>query len=194
MNIPDVGQEDKSISKMLSDLRAAALVDVKCLSATLADILPVVSSEFAERNSALFEPTGSVGLREFVDAQSSVGGKYAAFYATVGNPFLIVSLLLSKMAGHSEQGARAAEVCADVFPFKVMLLGDIESTTELAVRAIGVLGLVDDCVDKEESQKIADDFFLGVINEAVELAYTRTDLLPGGPAPIHGDSTPGLIH
>lgn len=156
---------------LLGALLEAALRDVESLTVTKERASLVMTDEAVSQNEALFAAKPEVGLREFVDAQDGASGKFAAFVATVGNPFLITCAAFEAFkGGYDELRSQLAQHAA------VCVYG--EDRLEACLHA--VLGVVvrNNATDlllagsAQEQKDIANRFLLSCIERAVELALT----------------------
>lgn len=171
---------------LLSALLEAALRDVESLTVTKERASLVMTDEAVSQNEALFAAKPEVGLREFVDAQDGASGKFAAFVATVGNPFLITCAAFEAFkGGYDELRSQLAQHAVCVY---------VEDRLEACLHAVlGVVGR-NNATDlllagsAQEQKDIASRFLLSCIERAVELALTAK------PGTARASATPAAIN
>lgn len=155
---------------LLSVLLEAALRDVESLTVTKERASLVMTDEAVSENEALFAAKPEIGLREFVDAQDNVGGKFAAFMATVGNPFLVTYAAFEAFnGGYDELRGQAASHAVGI-----IIAGRIDACLYAVLRVVennhaAELMLAN---SNQEQKDIASRFLLSCIERAVELALT----------------------
>lgn len=170
---------------VLAELKEAALADVKYLTCTRERALMVMTDEAVAGNAALFAAKPEIGLREFVGTQDSIGGRFAAFVATVQHPFLLTWVALSKLPKDDDALIRIATMSG----LTSIVSGELDACTDVVADVCLRLGIVGIGRPREENQAAADAFMDGCINEAVELALSTKE----NPV-IQGDLTPGVTH
>lgn len=150
---------------------------------TLEGAKVVLADELLESNKALFEAGGGkVDLREFAAAQTTAGSKLAAFIAAGQNMNLMSYLAMSKLQSLGDL-QRVSSFCA----LATMLRGEFEAMLITFSNVAEVLGMLSDAQTQEETEATIDKFVMGLLDEAVELAYNPAASIPG-------DVTPGIVH
>lgn len=171
---------------LLEQLKQAAMADVQQLTCTKERALNVMTDEAAERHNELFASSAEVGLQEFMDAQDTLGGRFAAFVATVGNPNLVSYAALCRMPGGYDDLAMVVSISA----MKSLIYGGLTGCTELVGDVGCRLGIMTAEREMSPEERAAADRLLGeCITYAVELALSTAD----NPV-ILGDATPGVVH
>lgn len=155
---------------LLGGLLEAALHDVESLTVTKERAALMMTDEAVSENEALFAAKPEIGLREFVDAQDNVGGKFAAFTATVGNPFLVTYAAFEAFKGDLDGLLLLVQLSA----FDSLIDSRIGACTTTVMRVVGRNHTAELMLATSvaEQKRIADRFMLSCIERAVELALT----------------------
>ncbi len=167
----------------LENLKQSATKNGVPTVVTLEGAKVVLADDLLERNLPLFEAGGGkVDLRELVAAQTSAGAKLAAFIAAGQNMNLMSYLALSKLQSKDDL-QRVSTFCA----LSIMLKGELEGMLTTFSNVAEVLGMLPEGQTEEESAVVMDKFLIGLLDEAVELAYSLAASIPG-------DVIPGIVH
>lgn len=177
----------KTREGLLEQLKQSALADVEQLTVTRERAALVMTDEAIERNAALFASKPEVGLVEFMDAQDSLGGKFAAFVAIVGNPFLVSCAAFRALLG----GYDDLVLCVSLSGLRSMILGDVEGCISVISDVCVLSGIVRPGATDEENQAEANKFFADCLRQATEWALSTKD---NPVIAIAGDMTPGVTH
>lgn len=171
---------------LLSTLLEAALHDVKSLTVTKERAALMMTDEAVSENEALFAAKPEIGLREFVDAQDNVGGKFAAFMATVGNPFLVTYAAFEAFkGGYDELRGQAESHAVDI-----IFGGRLDACLNAVLRAAESNHAAELMLASsvQEQKDIANKFMLSCIERAVVLALTAK------PGTVQTGSTPAATN
>ncbi len=173
--------------QLLEKLKQAALADVVGLTCTKEQALRVMTDEVVEKNAALFAAKPVVGLQEFIDAQDTPAGKYAAYLATTQDGALIVTAAFAALL--------AADATADLTGFVrlYMIYRALGGQTEACILVVGAvceeLEIITNEKSREDNRAAADEFFQSCMRQAVAWALAGEAGLA-----IAGDATPGIVH